>query len=61
MKKINFLATDGVCLNGILYEVPTKTEDIILAVHGMASNCFKLMWLIKKKLIIFVLIIEEAN
>ena len=41
MKKINFLATDGVCLNGILYEVPTKTEDIILAVHGMASNCFK--------------------
>lgn len=41
MKKINFLATDGILLNGILYEALSKTEDIILAVHGMTSNCFK--------------------
>lgn len=41
MKKINFLATDGVELNGILYETLGKTEDIILAVHGMSSNCLK--------------------
>lgn len=41
MKIINFLATDGVNLNGILYESNNKTEDVILAVHGMSSNCFK--------------------
>ncbi len=41
MKKINFLATDGVILNGLIYESKEKTKDIILAVHGMSSNCFK--------------------
>ena len=41
MKKIDFLATDGVILNGLLYESKEKTQDIILAVHGMSSNCFK--------------------
>lgn len=41
MKKVDFLATDGVLLNGFLYESKEKTQDIILAVHGMASNCFK--------------------
>jgi pimeloyl-ACP methyl ester carboxylesterase len=41
MKKIDFLATDGVILNGLLYESTEKTQDIILAVHGMTSNCFK--------------------
>ena len=41
MKKIDFLATDGVVLNGLLYESQEKTQDIILAVHGMSSNCFK--------------------
>lgn len=41
MKKIDFLATDGVILNGIIYESKEKTQDIILAVHGMSSNCFK--------------------
>ena len=41
MKKIDFLATDGVILNGFLYESEQKTKDIILAVHGMSSNCFK--------------------
>lgn len=41
MKKINFLATDGVKINGIIYENHEKTRDVILAVHGMASNCLK--------------------
>lgn len=41
MKKIDFLATDGVILNGIIYESKERTQDIILAVHGMCSNCFK--------------------
>lgn len=41
MKKIDFLATDGVLLNGFIQESKEKTQDIILAVHGMASNCFK--------------------
>ena len=41
MKKINFLATDGVELQGLLYNCESKTEKIILSVHGMSSNCFK--------------------
>lgn len=41
MKRIDFLATDGVILNGILYEAQEKTSDVILAVHGMSSNCFR--------------------
>ena len=41
MKKIKFLATDGIILNGLLYESNQNTEKVILAVHGMSSNCFK--------------------
>ena len=41
MKKIDFLATDGIKLNGFLYEGKEKTNKIILSVHGMSSNCFK--------------------
>ena len=41
MKKVDFLATDGVLLNGFLWESKENTQDVILAVHGMASNCFK--------------------
>ena len=42
MKKVNFLATDGVLLNGFLWQSKENTQDgIILAIHGMASNCFK--------------------
>lgn len=41
MKRIDFLTTDGVILNGLLYNGTNKTENIILAVHGMSSNCFK--------------------
>ena len=41
MKLINFLATYGIELNGILYNSKTPTKKIILAVHGMSSNCMK--------------------
>ncbi len=41
MKKIDFIATDGINLSGILYEGKEKTNKVILAVHGMTSNCFK--------------------
>lgn len=41
MKKIDFLATDGIKLNGVLYEGKEKANKIILSVHGMSSNCFK--------------------
>ena len=41
MKLINFLAKDGVELNGFLYESSEKTQNIILSIHGMSSNCFK--------------------
>ena len=41
MEKIDFLATDGIKLEGILYNCEQQTQDIILAVHGMTSNCFK--------------------
>jgi len=40
MKRIDFLATDGVVLNGILYNSENTSRDVILAVHGMSSNCF---------------------
>ena len=38
MKKIDFLATDGLKLNGLLYESNQKTDKVILSVHGMSSN-----------------------
>ena len=41
MKKIDFLATDGIKLNGFLYEGKEKANKIILSVHGMSSNCLK--------------------
>lgn len=41
MEKVDFLATDGIVLNGLLYKSENKTKDIILAIHGMSSNCFK--------------------
>ena len=42
MKLINFMATDGVNLEGILYKASFNiNEKIILSVHGMTSNCFK--------------------
>lgn len=41
MEIINFEATDGIKLNGLLYKSGAKSTSIILAVHGMSSNCFK--------------------
>lgn len=41
MKLIKFLATDGIELDGILYNSKSETKRIILAVHGMSSNCMK--------------------
>ena len=42
MEKIDFLATDGIQLNGLIYKNTIKTSSkIILAVHGMSSNCMK--------------------
>lgn len=41
MKVINFKATDDAILDGILYESNRKTDEIIISVHGMSSNCFK--------------------
>lgn len=40
MEKIEFLATDGVILKGILYKSKISTKKVILSVHGMSSNCF---------------------
>ena len=41
MEKIDFIATDGIELSGILYRGKEISKKIILAVHGMTSNCFK--------------------
>lgn len=42
MELINFMATDGVNLEGILYKASSNiSEKIILSVHGMTSNGFK--------------------
>ncbi len=41
MEVIYFLATDGIKLDGLLYTCKQKTEDIILSIHGMGSNCMK--------------------
>ena len=41
MERIDFLATDGIFLNGLLYKSEQQTKKVILAVHGMSSNCFK--------------------
>ena len=41
MEVIYFLATDGIKLDGLLYTSKNKTEDIILSIHGMGSNCIK--------------------
>ena len=42
MELINFMATDGVNLEGILDKASSNiSEKIILSVHGMTSNCFK--------------------
>lgn len=43
MERIDFLATDGINLNGFIYKTDTSSNSkkVILAVHGMSSNCLK--------------------
>lgn len=41
MEQIEFLATDGIILDGLLYKSKERTNKVILAVHGMSSNCMK--------------------
>ena len=41
MEKLDFLATDGIKLNGLLYKSKEKTSKVIISVHGMSSNCLK--------------------
>ena len=41
MEKIDFLATDGIKLNGFLYKSNENTTKVILSIHGMSSNCLK--------------------
>lgn len=38
---IKFNAMDTVVLDGILNKSETKTEKILIQIHGMTSNCFK--------------------
>jgi len=40
-KIINFEATDNILLNGILATSDSNSEEVIISVHGMSSNCFK--------------------
>ena len=41
MERVDFLATDGIQLNGFIYKSREKISDkVILAVHGMSTNCF---------------------
>lgn len=41
MEQIDFLATDGIKLTGILRTGKIKTDKVILSIHGMTSNCLK--------------------
>ena len=41
MEQINFYAEDGTKLNGFLHKSKEITQDVILSIHGMSSNCFK--------------------
>ena len=41
MKKIEFTTLDNVELTGFLEKCYTKTEYVILSIHGMGANCFK--------------------
>ncbi|MBR0350698.1 MAG: hypothetical protein IJH76_02575 [Clostridia bacterium] len=41
MEIIEFLAEDGAKLNGYINKGESKTEKILIATHGMSSNCLK--------------------
>ena len=36
-----FKATDGVDLKGIIYKTQSKTNKVLISIHGMATNCIK--------------------
>ena len=36
-----FRATDGVELRGVIYKSDSKTNKILISIHGMATNCIK--------------------
>lgn len=38
---VNFKATDGINLDGILNKCDTDSKKILIQIHGMTSNCFK--------------------
>jgi len=41
MKKISFITGDNIKLDGLLYESNISTNEVVISVHGMGSNCFK--------------------
>ena len=41
LQKVYFETEDGIELCGLLHESDNKTEKIVIAVHGMQSNCMK--------------------
>lgn len=41
LKKIFFETEDGIELCGLLHEPEEKNKEIVIAVHGMQSNCLK--------------------
>lgn len=41
LQKVYFETEDGVELCGLLHEPESKTEKIVIAIHGMQSNCMK--------------------
>lgn len=41
LQKVYFETEDRIELNGLLHEPENKTEEIVIAVHGMQSNCMK--------------------
>ena len=36
-----FKATDGVDLKGVIYKTQSKTNRVLISIHGMATNCLK--------------------
>ena len=38
---IKFNATDGIILDGFLNKCENNTDNILIQIHGMTSNCFK--------------------
>ncbi len=41
LQKVYFETEDGVELIGLLHEPENKTDKIVIAIHGMQSNCMK--------------------